>query len=193
MKLRIASLSLLALCLTLAAIPAMSQTLYENGPVNGTTDAWAYSGGFQNSQSFTANGTMSSFQGWFWIAPGDSITGVELSIGTSPFGNDVFDTTLGAPSTSNCFTNTQYGYNVCDESWNVSGPALAGNYWLTLQNGTTALGTQSFWDENSGVGCHSAGCPSTGMLNEGIGTIPSEAFTISGGTGPTHRPQDHDS
>ncbi len=177
MKLRFALLFLVAICVTLAAVPGVAQG-YENGPVNGTTDAWGFTGGFQNTQSFTAISTISSFSGWFWIAPGDSLTGVQLSIGTAPFGTDVFNTNLGAPATSNCFTNTQYGYNVCNESWAFNGPAASGNYWLTLQNGTTALGTQPFWDENSGIGCHSTGCPSTAMLNEGIGTIPSGAFTI---------------
>jgi PEP-CTERM motif len=178
--LKFASFSLLALCLTLAAIPAVSQTLYDNGPVNGNTDAWAFSGGFQNTQSFTANGTMTNFEGWFWLVPGESLTGVELSIGTSPFGNDIFDTMLGAPMTSGCTPNN-VGYQVCEESWTFNnGPVLNGDYWLTLQNGTTEFGTQPFWDENSGVGCNSPGCPSTAMLNEGIGTIPSEAFTISG-------------
>ena len=35
MKLRIASLSLLTLCMMLAAVPAMAQTFYSNGPTNG--------------------------------------------------------------------------------------------------------------------------------------------------------------
>jgi len=37
MKLRVASLLLLALYLTLAVVPAMAQTVYSNGPINGTT------------------------------------------------------------------------------------------------------------------------------------------------------------
>ncbi len=158
----------------------LDQPLYENGPVNGTTDAWSFSSGFQNTQSLTANGTVAGFSAWIWIEPGDSLTGVQLSIGTTAFGSDVFNTTLGAPTTSNCFTNSQYGYNVCQETWTFNVPAVNGNLWLTLQNGTTAYGTEPFWDENSGAGCTSTGCPSTAMLNEGIGTIPSEAFTLAG-------------
>jgi uncharacterized repeat protein (TIGR03803 family) len=37
-----------------------------------------------------------------------------------------------------------------------------------------------YWDENSGVGCESSGCPSLAQENS-VGTIPSESFTILGG------------
>ena len=200
MKIRLLSSSLLIICVALVAVPAMAGTAYDNGPVNGTTDAWAFSGGFALTNSFrccredtgrypAGFGEITGFSGWFWIAPGDSITGVELSIGTSPFGNDVSDATLGAPTASDCFSN-EYGYQVCDEAWTFAGVQVgAGTYWLTLQNGTTAFGTQPFWDENSGAGCMSGGCPSTAMLNEGIGTIPSEAFTLTdSGIGTTPEP-----
>jgi len=56
MKLRVASLLLLALYLTLAVVPAMAQTVYSNGPINGTTDAWTINFGFVVSDSFTTPG-----------------------------------------------------------------------------------------------------------------------------------------
>ena len=56
MKMRIASLSLLALCLTLAAVPAMADTVYDNGPINGNTDAWTINFGFIVSDTFTTGG-----------------------------------------------------------------------------------------------------------------------------------------
>ena len=34
-----------------------------------------------------------------------------------------------------------------------------------------------YWDENSGVGCQSPGCPSQAQENT-LGTIPSEAFSL---------------
>ena len=53
MKMRIASLSLLAVCcLMLAVSPAMADTLYENVVYNGTTDAWTINFGFSVSDSF---------------------------------------------------------------------------------------------------------------------------------------------
>ena len=39
MKLLVALLSLLALCLMLAAVPAAAHVVYNNGPIYGNTDA----------------------------------------------------------------------------------------------------------------------------------------------------------
>ncbi len=57
MKLRIAALSLLALCLTLAPLPAMAADLYDNGPINGNTDAWIMNYGFAVSDTFFLSGS----------------------------------------------------------------------------------------------------------------------------------------
>ncbi len=43
--------SLLVLCLALAS-PAISQTVYSNGPINGNTDAWTINFGFIVSDTF---------------------------------------------------------------------------------------------------------------------------------------------
>jgi uncharacterized repeat protein (TIGR03803 family) len=40
-----------------------------------------------------------------------------------------------------------------------------------------------YWDENSGVGCQSPGCPSQAQENT-LGTIPSEAFSLEGSCFP---------
>jgi hypothetical protein len=194
LKMRIALLFLLTLCLTLAALPAMASTSYDNGPVNGQTDGWAFSGGFQNTETFQFDvpGHVNSFSAWIWLVPGESLTNVQLGMGTSAFDTSLFNGFLGAPtSTDGCFGPNGFGYNVCDEHWtNISGTPLLGTtqYWLTLQNGATLNGTQPFWDENSGIGCTGGGCPSLAYLNNGVGSIPSEAFTItnngSGGTTP---------
>jgi hypothetical protein len=72
---RIASLSLLALCLTLAAVPAMAQGSYNNGPANGQIDAWTINFGFTVSDSFTVSGgggSLSSVAFNAWLDPGDS-------------------------------------------------------------------------------------------------------------------------
>ena len=52
MKLRTASLSLLALCLV--ALPAAAQTLYSNGPIDGQDTGWTINFGFAVSDSFTS-------------------------------------------------------------------------------------------------------------------------------------------
>ena len=56
MKMRIASLSLLTvLCLALVAIPAAAdQTLYDNGPINGSVDGWTVNFGYAVTDSFTS-------------------------------------------------------------------------------------------------------------------------------------------
>ena len=65
----------------------------------------------------------------------------------------------------------------------------AGTYWLNLQNATVPSGDPVYWDENSGAGCNSPGCPSLAS-DSAVGTIPSESFTITGtgGTGTVPEP-----
>jgi hypothetical protein len=180
LKLRIASLSLLALCLVV--VPATAQTLYENGPVNGQVDAWTVNFGYSVTDSAQVNGTVTGFSFWAWLIPGDSISNIQLSIGSAPFGSDLFNGFVSLTQ-SNCFGNS-FGYNVCDETASFNGPTLNGTAWFTLQNANVPSGDPVYWDENSGAGCSSPGCPS--QANESaVGSIPSEAFTVSGGTTTT--------
>ena len=51
MKTQIASLAIL--CLALAAVPASAQVLYDDGPINGTVDAWTINFGFVIGDTFT--------------------------------------------------------------------------------------------------------------------------------------------
>jgi hypothetical protein len=180
MRLRIALLILLCV----AAVPAMAQTLYDNGPVNGQVDAWTINFGFTVSDSFHLNSasTPIGIDFWAWLVPGDSITSVEVQIGSAPFGNQLSDQIVSL-SQSNCFTNN-FGYNVCAEegSFGVPPSLNAGNYWVTLGNATVPSGDPVYWDENSGVGCTSPGCPSSAQENS-VGTIPSEAFSLEGACG----------
>jgi hypothetical protein len=180
LKMRIASLSLLALCLTLAALPAMADNLYDNGPINGNTDAWTINFGFAVSDTFTlgAASTVNGVSFGAWLAPGDTLTSAEVSITSAELGGTTyFDGTVNF-SSSGCSTNT-FGYNVCTETGSFAGVNLAsGTYWLNLQNASVPSGDPVYWDENSG--------PSQASENT-LGTIPSEAFTVlgSGGTSTT--------
>ena len=173
---RIASLTLLALCL--AVVPAMAAN-YDNGPVNGQVDAWTINFGFAVTDSVQLSGTVTGLDFYAWVIPGDTISNVQVSFGSSAFGSDIFNGVVSLTQ-SNCSSN-QYGYNVCVESGSFSGPTLSGNAWLTLQNANVPSGDPVYWDENSGVGCMSPGCPSSAQENT-IGTIPSEAFTVISGT-----------
>jgi len=172
---RIASLSLLALCLTLAAVPAMAQTdLYDNGPVNGQDLGWTINFGFSVSDSFTLGSaaTVTGASFWAWLIPGDTLTSVEFQIGANAFGNELLDQTLSTTAT-NCFSN-QFGYNVCDETATFNGGGVnlgAGTYWMTLSNASVPSGDPVYWDLNNG--------PSQAQENT-IGTVPSESFTMWG-------------
>jgi hypothetical protein len=173
---------LFAVCLTLAAVPAMAQgTVYDNGPVNGQVDAWTINFGFAVSDTFhvSAATDLESLSFWAWVEPGDTATSVEVAISAAGyFGNELFDGTV-ALTQSNCFSNN-FGFDVCQESGTWASTNLAaGNYYLTLENAVTAAGNPLYWDENSGVGCMSPGCPSSAQENT-LGTIPSEAFTLDG-------------
>jgi len=174
---RIASLSLLALCLTLAAVPAMAQTVYSNGPTNGNTDAWTVNFGFIVSDTFNTNSADTTITGVTfatWMNPGDVLDSAEISITSSENGGtSYFDQTVSFTQ-SGCVGN-QYGYNVCNESGTLGGGgvnlATQGTYWLNIQNASSALGDPVYWDENSG--------PSSASENT-VGTIPSESFTVLG-------------
>jgi len=76
----------------------------------------------------------------------------------------------------NCTTN-QLGFSLCDETGSF-GPVnlAAGTYWLNLQNAVVNTGDPVYWDENSG--------PSSASENS-VGTIPSESFTVLGGSTST--------
>jgi hypothetical protein len=181
LKLRIASLLLLTLCLTLAALPAMADTIYSNGPTNGNTDAWTINSGFIVSDSFNvaqSGTTITGFNFAAWLVPGDTLQTAELSITASENGGQSFYDQVLNFAQSGCVSNN-YGYDVCSETATLSGsqPVLnGGSYWINLQNGVTAEGQAVYWDENSG--------PSSASENS-VGTIPSESFTVLGSTSST--------
>jgi hypothetical protein len=184
-QLRIACLSLLAaMCLTLAAVPAVAQQdLYDNGPVNGEVSAWQINFGFSVSdtvknQSYNTSRSNIKDNIVVWVEPGDTPTSIGWGLGTTPFSANIASG-VSALTVTNSFVNN-FGYDVDTVSFSMGTLSLpAGNYWITLENATTADGEPVYWDENSGVGCTSPGCPSQAQEN-GVGTIPSETFTLEG-------------
>ena len=155
------------------------QLIYENGPVNGTTDAWTINFGYVVSDTFAPNGsTVSGFDIWVWEFPGDVMTSVDWSITDSPNGGTVYGS--GTANVSDQFISTnQYGYNIDKISVTGLGVSASGTVWVNLFNATVPSGDPVYWDENSGAGCHSSGCPSQAVESE-VGTIPSEAFDMTG-------------
>ena len=181
----ITALSLLTvLSVAMAATPAMADILYNNGPVDDDTDAWTFNFGFVVSDTFTlsSNATLTGFQFYSWVFPGDLLQNVEVSITSSEFGGTIYFDQTVAFTQSHCSTNA-YGFDTCLESSTFNGPSLAaGTYWVNLQNAVVNDGDPIYWDENSGEGCTSPGCPSLASENS-VGTIPSESFTVLGTTG----------
>lgn len=189
--LRFAALS----CFLGAALPAAAQqTLYENGPINGEVDAWTVNEGFEISDSLTISSGTSTVSGLsfgVWLTAGDVLQSVDVTLSSQPLqeGTIYFDGVVNLVQ-SGCFVNN-FGYDVCTETGSFNGtPLNNGTYWLTLQNAVSTDGDPVYWDENSGIGCHSQGCPSEGINDILGGTLPSEAFTILGSaqTGSTPEP-----
>ncbi len=174
---RSVSFCLLAiLCLMLAAVPAVADALYDNGPYNGTTDAWTINFGFSVSDSFTvaANSSIEDLHIVYWDASStDLLTTVDMAIGSTSFGG----TSQRLSLVVNQFISTnQYGYFLYQADYSFANIPWSGAGYVTLSNACTTSGCSVsnpiYWDENSG--------PSTAYENT-LGSIPSEAFTLSGG------------
>jgi hypothetical protein len=192
MKTLIASLTIL--CLALAAVPASAQMWsYDNGPINGNVDAFTISFGYIVSDTFVAGGSsVSGFSFGTFQFSGDIMLSVDWSITSGEDGGTVFGsgTASGNNLTDKFVSINQFGYDInLITVTGLNASVTSGNtYWLNLQSAVTQTGDPVLWDQNSGVGCMSKGCPS--MASDSYyGSIPSESFTISGtGGGSTPEP-----
>jgi PEP-CTERM motif len=201
MKLRIASLTIL--CLALAAL-AGAQVLYDDGPINGTEDAWTINFGYAVGDTFilSSNSTVGGFNFGVWEYPGDTLTSVQWSVTKYFDSGTVYGSGVasGNSLTDQFLSTNQYGYNIDKVTvTNLNVPLSAGpTYWLNLQNATVPSGDPVFWDENDGVGCKGddgkgGGCPSeadwTSCIKSGGPLCPPESFDVNGtGGGSTPEP-----
>jgi len=156
--------------------PQNGGVIYDNGPVNGTTDAWTINFGYIVSDSLVAGGTtVTGFDLGVWEFPGDTLSSVDWSITTQPNGGTVLGSgTVNGSSLKDTFISTnQYGYDIDKISaTNLNVAVTQGNtYWVNVQNASVPSGDPVYWDENSG--------PSQ-AYESAVGTIPSEAFDITG-------------
>jgi hypothetical protein len=137
--------------LAIAVVPASADVdLYSNGPINGTFAAWIISGGLYVSDSFVLSSaaTVTGADFGAWTFPGDTVTSVQWSIGTIPYGNAYG----GTAATSDTFVSSLLGaYTVDSDSFSIGNISLgAGTYYLTLQNAVTTNGSNASWDINNG-------------------------------------------
>jgi PEP-CTERM motif len=176
-------------------LAASAQTVYDNGPINGETDAFTINFGFIVSNSFTVSqpSQITGLSFGAWTFPGDVLESVDVSITSEENEGTLYFNQQVNFTQSNCFANN-FGFNVCTETGSFNaGNFIDGTYWINLQNAVVNTGDPIYWDENSGVGCTSPGCPSQASQNDVNGSIPSEAFTILGtssssGTGSVPEP-----
>ena len=165
--------------------PQQGEVLYENGPVNGTTDAWAINFGYIVSDTFVPNGSpVGGFDLYVWEISGDTVTSLQWSITSAPNGGTVYGsgTVSGSSLTDKFISTNQYGYDIDKISATGLNVYLTSGstYWVNLFNASVPSGDPVYWDENSGKGCQSQGCPSQ-AYESSVGTIPSEAFDVTGG------------
>jgi hypothetical protein len=196
---RIATLSLLVLCLALAA----SAQIYSEGPIDGNDNAFFVTGpnlpNFLGSVQDISNGFVAATSGaashlewgeWSVGAP----TSFSYELGSAAFGTDIGSGTVGqtAGNSTLLFTNG-FGYGVYDVKVGITSAAMtAGStYWLSISNATDASndGTQG-WDIPNGGSGGPATCnfrqSGTNFGNCGLG---GESFTLSGGTPPPNTPE----
>jgi hypothetical protein len=159
----------------------MADTLYNNGGFNGNIDGWSIDYGFAVSDSFTVpdGSTIQDFHLAYWTAAGNQMTSVDMAFGSTSFGGTY--NTYGVSGSTLLGTNN-FGFAVyqSDITSGISTP-WSGSGYVSLQNACTAGGcsageAQIFWDENNGG--------STAYENT-LGSIGSEAFTLTGSTGTT--------
>jgi len=78
----------------LLVFPALAQQiLYENGPINGTNDAWTINFGFVTSDTFTISGGNSTPTGLAfgaWLFPGDVLQSVQVTLTEFEFGGTTY-------------------------------------------------------------------------------------------------------
>src|SRR5271169_3978588 len=88
---------------------------YDNGPINGTTDAWTFNFGFVVSDTFVPTGSsVYGFDLGVWEISGDSVTSVTWSITSGPNSGTVYGsgTVSGSNLTDKFISTNQYSYNI---------------------------------------------------------------------------------
>jgi hypothetical protein len=153
MKKTLCVVSFLTLLFAIGVVPMYADvTLYSNGPVNGTNDAWTINYGYAVTDSFLLStaATVSDADFAAWEYPGDTMTSVGWAITSLPFSGTTYGSGQASTTQTYLFTNG-YGYDIDSLSFSIPNVGLsAGTYWFELQNAVTASGDPAFWDWNFG-------------------------------------------
>jgi len=175
---RINTLALLGASMAiLAAASANAQTVYSNGPIDGTNNAWTLAD-FQhitNSFTLTQTTTITGFTFGGWSDAGATITSVEYGFGSS---TDNAITGTSALTYGDVVPGTGFGsYDVRDYTGSVAPITLgAGTWYFTLGAVTTSNGDYAYWDINNGPS--SAYANGNSVAGE-FGPTSSNAFTLT--------------
>ena len=153
---------------------ASAAVLYDNGPINGTIDGVAISGGYAVSDSFTLSqaSTVTGVNFGAWNYPDVTMASVHWGIATA---SGIYTDTATATVTSVLTGGIGSGFfPVSADSFSTGSVSLAAGttYYLVLQNAVAdPLSHPFFWDINNG--------PSTATQLNGS-PIGSESFQIIG-------------
>jgi hypothetical protein len=165
----------------------MADVLYDNGPVNGTVNAWNISPPnnlndtpdyVANSFNLTNTSTLTGVNYFTWIFLGTTPLNVEWAITTDPL-NGI---TLASGNASLVYSilSSNQQYDIGNNYFTIPSLSLAsGTYWLKLSEATVDIFHMNgsvFWDQNNG--------PSL-AYHSTLGSINSSAFQIIGSTANT--------
>ena len=92
--------------------------IYDNGPINGTVDAFVINFGFvvSNTLTVSSSGSIAGMSFGAWLFPGDILETAEISITSSEFGGTTyFDHNVDFTTASDCVTNP-LGFSLCTET-----------------------------------------------------------------------------
>jgi len=126
--------------------------IYDNGPANGTIDAWTINFGYAVADSFSlaAASILTGASFTLWNLPRDATATVDWSVVANPTTGPILAFGTASVSQDFQFTN-DIGYDVNSASIALPNIVLGpGTYWFELQNASVSNGDPAYWDMNGG-------------------------------------------
>jgi len=148
MNARFKLLALISAVSVFSAFHAKADTVvYDNGPINGTINAWSINNGFSVSDSFTvaSDAALTSATVGLWTS-GTPLS-LAWSIGTTVFGSEI---SSGIATLTNSYLSDYWGYSIYESSFAINGEVSVGTYYLTLSNASSSDQSYVYWDQNNG-------------------------------------------